>query len=48
MVPIREIIISFKDLLNKIQGSVVVILYSLFGPYYILLGILDYFIDYLL
>ena len=48
MVPIREIIISFKDLLNKIQGSVVVILYSLFGPYYILLGILDYFIKYLL
>ena len=48
MVPIRKIIISFKDLLNKIQGSVVVILYSLFGPYYILLGILDYFIDYLL
>lgn len=48
MVPIREIIISFKDLLNKIQASVVVILYSLFGPYYILLGILEYFIKYLL
>tara|TARA_R110001592_G_scaffold4577_5_gene25762 strand:- start:1004 stop:2230 length:1227 start_codon:yes stop_codon:yes gene_type:complete len=48
MVPIREIIISFKDLLNKIQASVVVILYSLFGPYYILLGILEFFINYLL
>ena len=48
MVPIREIFISLKDLLNKIQGSIVVILYSLFGPYYILLGILDYFINYLL
>jgi hypothetical protein len=48
MVPIREIFISLKDLLNKIQGSIVVILYSLFGPYYALLGILDYFIGFLL
>ena len=47
MVPIRQIFISFRDLLNKIQASIVVILYSLFGPYYIILGFLDFFIKYL-
>ena len=47
MVPLQQIIISFKDLFNKIKGSIVVILYSFMGPYYAFVGVLDLIVDFL-
>tara|TARA_B100001121_G_scaffold309234_1_gene335408 strand:- start:95 stop:1315 length:1221 start_codon:yes stop_codon:yes gene_type:complete len=47
MVPLQQIMIAFKDLFNKIKGSVVLILYSLMAPYYAFVGVLDLIINFL-
>ena len=48
MVPLQQIMIAFKDLFNKIKAQVVLILYSLMGPYYAFVGVLDLIIKFLL
>jgi hypothetical protein len=40
MVPLQEIIISFKDLIGKIQGSLTTSLFTLLGSYYTLKSLL--------
>ena len=46
-IPIHKIIISVRDFFEKIKASLVLILYSLYGPYYTILAIIDAFVDFL-
>jgi hypothetical protein len=46
-VPLQQIVISFKDLISKIQGTMTAGLFTLFGSYYTLksfLGVIAQFI----
>ena len=41
LIPLQQLIINIKDMLNKLKTSVVVTLYAIHGPIFALLGALD-------
>ncbi len=41
LIPLQQLIINIKDMLNKLKTTVVITLYAIHGPIFALLGSLD-------
>jgi hypothetical protein len=48
MIPLQQIIISFKDLIAKVEGSMTAALFTLFGSYYTLQSLMGAIVEFII